>query len=398
MTSGRSASGKTTSWKIAVGGLLAMAAALGIGRFVYTPILPAMLDALGWSKADAGLVASANFLGYLAGAAVSGRPAFAAAPHRWLVAALTVSAATTAAMALPPDFTAIMTMRFVGGAASAFVIVCASTLVLDRLAAAGRADLAPVHFAGVGAGIFLSAAVVAAAAGGGMGWQSLWALSGVLAALAGLAAVVLLPADAFPSSAPAGPVPGARRPAPLGMIAAYGLFGFGYVITATFLVTIVRQSPAIAPLEPWIWMLFGLAAVPSVPLWQWLGNRIGLMPAFATACIVEAMGVAASVGWVTASGACVAAVLLGGTFIGLTALGLMSGRELAGGAPQRVVSLMTVSFSAGQMIGPSVAGYLAERTGSLRGASIIAAAALVVAAALATWSATLAGRSAKQST
>src|SRR6516165_9212315 len=55
------------SLKVAVGGLLAMAAALGIGRFVYTPILPFMLDALRWSKADAGLVASANFLGYLAG-------------------------------------------------------------------------------------------------------------------------------------------------------------------------------------------------------------------------------------------------------------------------------------------------------------------------------------------
>ena len=51
------------SLKVAVSGLLAMAAALGIGRFVYTPILPFMLDALRWSKVDAGLVASANFLG-----------------------------------------------------------------------------------------------------------------------------------------------------------------------------------------------------------------------------------------------------------------------------------------------------------------------------------------------
>jgi MFS family permease len=176
------------------------------------------------------------------------------------------------------------------------------------------------------------------------------------------------------------------------MIAAYGLFGFGYVITATFLVAIVRQSAGIAPLEPWIWMLFGLAAVPSVPLWQRLGNRIGLMPAFAAACIVEAIGVAASVDWVTASGVCVAAVLLGGTFMGLTALGLMSGRALAGGEPQRVVSRMTVSFSVGQMIGPSVAGMLAERTGSLRGASLVAAGALVVAAGLAVWSATRAHR------
>jgi predicted MFS family arabinose efflux permease len=392
----RSETSKSESWKIAFGGLLAMAAALGVGRFVYTPILPLMLDALGWSKADAGLVASANFLGYLAGAVMAGWPVFAAAARRWLLAALAVSAATTAGMSLPPAMYAIMAMRFAGGVASAFVIVCASTVVLEWLSARRRSDLAAIHFAGVGAGIFVSAAAVAASAANGLDWQALWAVSGVLAAAAGLVAAALLrpasgnalrrpPAAAGDAkSAPAAPAPLAS--APVRMIVAYGLSGFGYVVTATFLVAIVRQSPAIRPLEPWIWLLFGLAAIPSVPLWQWLGNRIGLTRAYAAACIVEAAGVAASVDWVTASGVCVAAVLLGGTFMGLTALGLMSGRALAGGRPQRVISLMTVSFSVGQMTGPSVAGFLAERMGSLRMASLLAAAALVLAALLAVWS------------
>jgi predicted MFS family arabinose efflux permease len=375
------------SWKTAVAGLLAMAAALGIGRFVYTPILPAMLDALGWRTADAGLVASANFLGYLAGAVIAGWPAFAADARRWLCIALAVSAATTLGMGLPPNIYAIVALRFAGGVASAFVIVCASTVVLDRLAAAGRAGLASIHFAGVGAGIFVSAAVVAASIANGLGWQSLWVASGALAALAALAAALLLqPASRIASHRPS-VVNEAAKPVPVRMIAAYGLFGFGYIITATFLVTIVRQSPAIAPLEPWIWMLFGIAAIPSVPLWQWLGHRIGLTRAFAVACVIEAAGVAASVDWMTAPGVCAAAILLGGTFMGLTALGLMSGRALAGGQPQRVISLMTVSFSTGQMAGPSVAGFLAGHTGSLQIASILAAAALVVAAFLAVRSA-----------
>jgi predicted MFS family arabinose efflux permease len=379
----KSESSKSAPWHIALGGLLAMAAALGIGRFVYTPILPSMLDALGWSTADAGLVASANFLGYLAGAVIAGWPVFAASARRWLLISLAASAVTTAGMGLPWDIHGFMAVRFIGGAASAFVIVCASTVVLDRLAAAGRGDLAALHFAGVGAGIFVSAAAVAASAASGTGWQSPWVLSGLLAALAALfAAILIRPAPDEAARRPSADGGGAR-PAPLGMIAAYGLFGFGYVITATYLVTIVRQSPGIRPLEPWIWMLFGLAAVPSVPLWHWLGDRIGLTRAYALACTVEAIAVAASVEWVTVSGVCVSAVLLGGTFMGLTALGLMSGRTLAGGHPQRVVSLMTVSFSAGQMIGPSVAGFLAERTGGLREASLLAAAALMLAAALA---------------
>ncbi len=360
-----------------------MAAALGVGRFVYTPILPSMLDALRWSKADAGLVASANFLGYLAGAVAAGWPVLASSARRQLLIALAASAVTTAAMGLPLDIPAFMAVRFIGGAASAFVIVSASTVVVDRLAAAGREGLAGLHFAGVGAGIFASAAAVTVSVASGAGWQASWFLSGLLAALAAFfAAVLIRPSPEEASPRPSGGA-SVAAPMPLKMIAAYGLFGFGYVITATFLVTIVRQSPGIRPLEPWIWMLFGLAAVPSVPLWQRLGDRIGLTRAYALACAVEAIGVAASVEWVTASGVCVSAVLLGGTFMGLTALGLMSGRALAGGHPQRVISLMTTSFSAGQIAGPLAAGFLAENTGSLRGASLLAAAALAFAAVLA---------------
>lgn len=373
------------SLKVAFGGLLAMAAALGIGRFVYTPILPFMLDAFGWSKADAGLVASGNFLGYLAGALIASVPVFSSSPLRWLLIALAVSATTTAGMGLQCGIVEIVVVRFIGGVASAFVIVCASTLVLDRLSAAGRANLVAIHFAGVGAGILVSAVVVAAASTAGAGWQSLWVASGSVAAFAALLAATLLRSTSTQSSYRSSAETNASKPSPVKMIAAYGLFGFGYVITATFLVTIVRQSLEIRSLEPWIWMLFGLSALPSVPLWQGLGRRIGLTRAYAIACVIEAIGIAASVEWVTISGVCVSAVLLGGTFMGLTALGLMVGRALAGGQSQRVIGLMTASFGAGQMIGPYVAGVLAETTGGLRLPSRLASGALVLAALLAIW-------------
>ena len=115
------------------------------------------------------------------------------------------------------------------------------------------------------------------------------------------------------------------------MAVAYGLFGFGYVITSTFLVAIVAVHDEVRVLEPWIWMLFGLAAIPSVTIWARLGERIGAMNAFAVACIVEAVGVAASVEWVTITGVCFSALLLGGTFMGLTALGFIAARSLSAG-------------------------------------------------------------------
>ena len=126
---------------LAFGGMAAMTAALGIGRFVYTPILPAMLGALGWSKSDAGLIASANFLGYFVGALLAGLPFVMRRPRFWLLTALAISAVSTGAMAVPSDIASFAGLRFTGGIASAFVIVCASTLVLERLSLSGRASL-----------------------------------------------------------------------------------------------------------------------------------------------------------------------------------------------------------------------------------------------------------------
>jgi predicted MFS family arabinose efflux permease len=370
---------------LACGGLAAMAAALGIGRFVYTPILPAMLGALHWSKFEAGLVASANLLGYFAGALLAGHPLVAARARFWLLVALTVSAVSTAAMAAPSDIASFAALRFIGGIASAFVIVCASTLVLERLALSGRGSLSAIHFAGVGTGIMISAISVSTTLASGGGWRSLWIGAGALALLAAIIAAWLIPA-AGNVTAPPQPKPVSTAPSRLGaMVVAYGLFGFGYVITATFLVAIVRATDDVRGLEPWVWVLVGLAAIPSVAFWTRLGARIGTMNAYAIACVIEAIGVAASVEWLTIPGVCVSALLLGGTFMGLTALGFMAARILSSENSHQAFGRMTASFSIGQMVGPTLAGFLSEQSGSFRLASLIAAAALMAAAGLAAW-------------
>ena len=119
--------GEARAISTAIGGLLAIATAIGIGRFVYTPILPPMIEALGLSKAQAGLIASANFLGYLIGALLAAMPTLPGSRRFWVLAALTVSALTTTAMGLSEAMTAFLALRFAGGAASAFVLIITST-------------------------------------------------------------------------------------------------------------------------------------------------------------------------------------------------------------------------------------------------------------------------------
>ena len=233
----------------ALGGLIATAAALGIGRFVYTPILPPMIEALKLSKSEAGLIASANFVGYLIGALLAAMPRLPGSRRLWLLGSLAVSAATTAGMGLGQTLAAFLILRFVGGAASAFVLILASTVVLEHLAEAERNELSAVHFAGVGTGIAISAALVAAMLHLDKSWRALWLASGVLSLAAWLAAALLLPRFASSTTQTGKQTCGVARLGLQRLVVAYGLFGFGYIITATFLVAIVRATPAIQALE-----------------------------------------------------------------------------------------------------------------------------------------------------
>ena len=364
----------------ALGGLIAIAAALGVGRFVYTPILPTMIEALGLSKSEAGLIASANFAGYLIGALFAATPKLGGSRRLWLLGSLAASALTTAGMGLTQTLAAFLALRFVGGAASALVLIFSSTIVLERLAEARRSGLSALHFAGVGTGIALSAVLVAGLLNLGHNWQSLWLASGGLTFAALIAVAMLLPQSVTPTAQPGGPASKATSSGLRRLVIAYGLFGFGYVITATFLVAIVRASPKIHALEPVIWVVFGVAAMPSVALWARIAKPLGIPATFAAACIVEALGVLSSVVWPSPLGVFLAAILVGGTFMGLTALGLMGARARATDDPHRVLALMTGAFGVGQIVGPVFAGIVSDRLGNFTAPSIVAAFALLVAA------------------
>jgi MFS family permease len=363
----------------ALAGLAALAVGLGIGRFLYTPILPHMVEAGVLSAGEAGFVASANFAGYLAGALLAATPLVRRGPGLWLVGALLASSATTAGMALVVDPIAAALVRFVGGVCSAFVLVLASSAVLDRLAAMHRLGLSAVLFAGVGVGIAASAVLMTTLGAGGASWQVLWIAGGLTSlVLSSVAAPVL----ARPR--PTAPVPGSARQGRAGgigrIVTGYGLFGFGYVITATFLVALVRETGS-ASAEAAVWLIVGLTAIPSVAVWARVARSTGEARAFALACALEAVGVAATVLVPSAIGIAVGGALLGATFMGITAMGIAHTRRV-GGDPRRIIALMTASFGIGQIVGPAFAGQLVEVSGSLVVPSLTAAAALIVASLL----------------
>lgn len=370
--------------RLAVGGMLAMAAAFGIGRFVYTPILPAMIADGALTPATAGAVAAANFLGYLAGALAGASAATQRHARFFFLAGSLIGAASLAGMAVPPSVPFFSLMRFVGGFGSAFVIVCLSSMALEPLVRAGRMRLAAAPFAGVGFGIAGSSALVSSLAAAGFGWKAMWIANACAATLIALALFVLLPQPAPASATPHGgtKTPARLSPALLAIVVSYGLFGFGYVITATFLVAIVRETPALASVEPYIWAIVGLAGAASIVFWSAIAIRTTDIFAYSIACLAEAAGVAFSVVSPSTTTIVIAAILLGGTFMAITAIGLGVARRLTRMAPQRAQAIMTSAFGLGQIVGPALAGHMRETTGSFAMPSLIAAGALVVSALL----------------
>lgn len=364
-------------------GALGMASAMGFGRFSFTPILPGMLAGLPLSSGDAGLIAAGNFTGYLVGA-VLGAYGWAAGRERSVaIAALVLTALLQLAMGLSSSLWIFVAIRFAAGIASAFALIFLSAIVLGHAAARGSDHVQSAHFGGVGVGIALSSLVVLVI--GGMtigsvgGWRLEW-FAGATASLVIAAAVWrLLPP--LPSGVSQSVVePPLSWKLPLGLVTlAYGLFGFGYVITATFVVTMARLGDAGPIVEFLSWFLAGLAAAVSLLVWRPFMRRLGLAAVFVAGLLVEAAGVLASVLLPLPAAPLVGGVLLGATFLMITAYGLRIGRLLAPQSPRRALAFMTAAFGVGQILGPLVAGAMAERTGSFTAPTVIAALALFAA-------------------
>lgn len=366
----------------AIAGALAMATAMGFGRFSFTPILPGMIAGLGLSSTEAGVIAAANFTGYLAGA-IAGAYGWAAGRERMIgLLSLLLTVLLLAGMGLSSSIAVFVALRFLAGLASALAMIFVTSIVLAHAARAGSEAVQSAHFGGVGFGIAASSLMVMLVGLAGGDWRADWLIGAAVAGAMVLAVLLLLPR---------GPVHAAEIPREPPLVwdramvlttLSYGLFGFGYVVTATFIVTMARLGNSGAVVEFLTWLVTGLAAATSLFVWRPVMLRIGLAGAYFVGLLIEAAGVLASVLLEPPAAPVIGGALLGATFMIITAYGLRLGRTLSPQSPRRVLAFMTAAFGIGQILGPLVAGWLAERTGSFSAPSLVAALVLLLSAGL----------------
>ncbi len=368
---------------IGFAGAIAMAAAMGFGRFFFTPVLPGMMSGVPLSAAEAGLIAGGNFAGYLLGALLASQSWAAGRERSLALGGLFATAMLLAAMAATTLLPLFVLIRFLAGVASAFAMIFTSSIVLPH--AAGRSTVQSIHFGGVGAGIALSSIVAFliqfSAGDAAHGWRMDWVGGALIVLVAALFVARNLPKPAAGRQAPPEPPTVWTRPLVL-LTLSYGLFGFGYVVTATFLVAIVRMAAAGAAVEAGAWLVTGVAAALALFLWQPIARRIGLGWCYLLCLLLEAVGVFASVLLPPVSGALAGGLLLGLTFMTVTAYGLQIARSLSPDSPRRALALMTAAFGTGQIVGPLVAGWATQWSGSFTLASVLAALVLLVSALL----------------
>ena len=359
-----------------------IAAAIGIGRFAYTPLLPGMQEALAWTVAQAGDVASANYLGYLLGAMVASWLVRHSHRHSVLFAGMVFSGLTTIAGAWISSYTVWLTLRFFSGIASAICLVIGTAILVEVFVRHSHSKLSPLYFSGVAFGIIASVLIIETVRHFAYSVFVQWGVLGFVSFLMLAVAWVVLrrlrtEKDSFSSSITtetAQPSNGHLQR----LIVAYGFFGFGYVVTATFIVAIARQFENAAVLEPLTWIVVGVVGGPSLFFWHYLSTRIGVFTALRIAFGIEAAGVLLAGIASNAFSVVVGGALLGGTFMGITAMGLSAARHIAKSNQDRAIAWMTMSFGLGQLLGPAVAGRMAEMTASFIAPSALAAFLLIM--------------------
>ena len=383
---------------LAVALSMGAAISLGITRFAYALLLPPMREDLGWSYTLAGGMNTANALGYLLGALATPWLLRRAAPGAVL---LVGAAMATVFMGLSGFFTQaapLLVQRLLAGGASALVFI-AGGLLAARLGAQvpGRSGLLlGLYYGGTGWGISLSALLVPAvlaAAPAPHSWTWAWwalALACVAATLALLWPARVLSGLAAPVAAASGTTPAAAVPdrvrwrALAPALLGYGLFGVGYIGYMTFVVALLREQGRGAGEVTLFYALLGLAVVLSSRIWAGLLDRSRGGEALAR--LNALLGVATILPAITGAWPVVLAsgLLFGGVFLSVVASTTALVRH---NLPQALwasgISAFTIVFAAGQIVGPTVVGWIADGPGGLARGLVFSACALWVGALVA---------------
>ncbi|MBO1531076.1 YbfB/YjiJ family MFS transporter [Psychrobacter sp. F1192] len=385
-------------------GLYCLAVVMGYGRFLFTATLPDIMTELSLSTAIAGWMASINYIGYFIGALIA---MFVPQRLTWqMLMFWTMVSIVTTMMLVVPDMSLYTWyfIRLLAGIASGVAMILSSSLVIQRLSRERLSVLSALHYAGIGVGISLSALLTWWLLVLGYHFEVIWLVAGISSLPLLWLLFGLRPADINTVVYEAKPKPSKERlmSASIGQVyssfkrvlyralvghtkaigllsASYVLAGFGYITSATFLPVMATQRLATqSHVGLLIWLLVGIFAMLSNPLWGALAKRVGEVNTLMGLTLLQAVGMLLPLWSEGAFGLYANAVILGLTFVGMVSMTLNIIKNINPAYSNLLIGLATLAYALGQFVGPLVTVALAGQDDNFNAGLLAAASGLLV--------------------
>lgn len=350
-------------WPAVLAGLCATLVGIGLARFAYTPLIPALI-AEGWfTPSQAAYLGAANLAGYLAGALLARRIAGALSARWALRAMMLLATAAFFACAFPVSVPWYTAWRFAAGLAGGALMALAAPTVLPLVPARRQGVASGVIFTGVGLGIAASGTLVPPLLDIGLAetWHGLGLVALVLTGIAWAA----WPAD--PVTAPVAPP--ARPKASLALKSLYleyALVAAGLVPHMVFLVDFIARGLGQGiDTGAGYWVLFGAGAMVGAVATGAVADRIGFAAALRLALVLQVVAVALLTITTGPLALTLSSIVIGAFVPGIVPLVLGRVHELlpAGEGRKAAWSLATAAFAVGQAVAAYGFSFLFQQTG-----------------------------------
>jgi len=352
--------------------VLGVVATIGIARFAYTPMIPEMARGVGLSESVAGYLAAANYAGYLSGALLISFIHSLALKARLYKVGLLTAVLTSMAMALTTSEPLWYLLRYLSGLSSSAGMLLGGGLLMHWLMKRNHKAELGIFFSGLGIGIVITA-ILAVIIKDIFTWEQQWLIYGAVTLLLILPVWLWLPDFSAEQSLPKHhtrqiPMPSTFMPV---LQLAYFCAGAGYVISATFLITIAESIDALAGQGWMIWLVAGLSCAPASALWDKVTQLTGQWQALFIAYLLNALSILILLLSHELMAVIISALIYGASFIGIVGMMLSMVGRLFPDNPSRPMSRLTFSYGIAQVIAPAIVGLMAEYYGNFNNGLIL---------------------------
>ena len=353
---------RNNNTSILIAGIIAVIIGLGVTRFVFTSLLPPMLDDF-LSVSFAGILASLNYVGYLAGSIFS---MFIKDINQKVILfriGIVLCIITTAILGLTQNETIWLIARIVAGFAAAMAFVVGSAIVMTKLTFENKTKAMGIHFSGIGFSVLVTDLVSRAVLSSGGDWKDSWIVLSIFAIIASIYSVYILSFDKevktnvvkhkFDKSL--------FSPFAILIIIAYFTVGIGFVVQATFLPDIINTLEGLEGYGNLTWTLVGVAGIPSCIIWMNLAHKYGSVNIIIITMFLLMLGILIPTFTSNIYMNLLSGILYGGTFVGLVGLFMNLGGKLAVKNPVVLMGAVTTSYGIGQVVAPLYSVYFIEK-------------------------------------